>query len=81
MKIIIFTAFIVFIASNALLEIFPLSRPRITSWHFNFARNGLTGYECTNRAATPDRLQNQKKQTTEKWDEILKFGGWWWLTL
>ena len=36
-----FTAFIVFIASNALLEIFPLSRPRTTSWHFNFARNGL----------------------------------------
>ena len=55
-----FTAFIVFIASNALLEIFPLSRPRTTSWHFNFARNVLPGYECTNRAATLGRLQNQK---------------------
>ena len=66
-----FTAFIVFIASNALLEIFPLSCPRTTSWHFNFARNGLTGYECTNRAATLDRLQNQKKQNT-----LMRKVGW-----
>ena len=76
-----FTAFIVFIASNALLEIFPLSRPRTTSWHFNFARNGLAGYECTNRAATLDQLQNQKK-IPHWWESGIEFwslaagGGW-----
>ena len=75
-----FTAFIVFIASNALLEIFPLSRPRTTSWHFNFARNGLAGYECTNRVATLD-LQNQKK-IPHRWESGIEFwslaagGGW-----